>query len=110
MKEYVPDWDKWARYFERVAEKTEKGQVVRIDGSRPTRRIIPIEDPEKKPPRPKEYPIVAVTPVERMNEQIKSEIRRLKALASGKRKPQRGGGRGARSRLKRVGSRDTSGF
>ena len=105
MKDYVPDPEKWARYFDR---KREKGQVT-ILGSQP--RIISIENAKEREPPQQSVQIEAVTPVQRENERVESELRRVGALPTKKRKRQQGGGGVSHvPRLKRLSNNDTSGF
>ena len=109
MKSYVPDPEKWERYFQ---DKCSSPSQMVVHGSRPA--VIPIEDKKPSVPKSEIVSIEAVTPVQRQNERVESELRRIGALATlskerkRKRKNQRGGSAGRK--LKRVSSHDTSGF
>ena len=107
---YVPDPDKWVRYFEDVAS----GKSHRQD-NRP--EVIPIEDIKEWNPEVKQVHIVPVTPVQHMNDRIQSELRRIGALKNSSKlrkkqhekiRAQSGGS--MIKQLKRVSKRDTSGF
>ena len=107
MKTYIPDPEKWARYFDR--DKSKEGIVTH--GYRPG--IIRIEDPKPSKPKSETLRIEAVTPVQQQTERVESELRRLGAIKTKERKrkrqDQRGGGSSDRQ-LKRISARDTSGF
>ena len=107
---YVPDPDKWVRYFEDVAS----GNSHRQD-NRPG--VIPIEDTKAWTPEAKQVHTVPVAPVQHMNDRIKSELRRIGALKTSSKlrkkqheeiRAQSGGS--MIKQLKRVSKRDTSGF
>ena len=110
MKSYVPDPEKWVWYFQDKCSTP--SQMVVVHGSRPA--VIPIEDKKPSLPKSEIVSIEAVTPVQRQNERVESELRRIGALATPskerkrKRDHQRGGSAGPK--LKRVSSQDTSGF
>ena len=109
MKSYVPDPEKWERYFQ---DKCSSPSQMVVHGSRPA--VIPIEDKKPSVPKSEIVSIEVVTPVQRQKERVESELRRIGALATPskerkrKRKNQRGGSAGRK--LKRVSSHDTSGF
>lgn len=108
MKQYVPDREIWARYFDK---KKEPGQITSLGW---TPRIIGIGKvvSKKSTPQTQSVLIEAVTPVQRENERVEGELRRLGSMSTKKRKQQRGGGGGKRKspRLKTVRQHDTSGF
>ena len=85
MKNYVPDPEKWARYF------TNK-QKTRITIGGHKKAVISIEDSPPRVSKPKVLSINAVTPVEQQNERVKSELWRI-----GKQNYQQGGSNHRRS-------------
>lgn len=109
MKTYVPDPEKWVRYFQ---DKCNTPSQMVAHGSQPG--VIPIEDKKPSVPKKEIVSIEAVTPVQRQKERVESELRRIGALETPskerkrKREHQRGGS--AAPKLKRVSSHDTSGF
>ena len=73
MKTYEPDPEKWARYFLRN-DSSSKSQVK--EGQRP--RVIPIENETFNVPNKLEIVrIEAITPVQRQNERVESELLRI---------------------------------
>ena len=102
MKTYVPDPEYWARYFD-------KGNV-------PDKHPAGIEAPTPRGLKSATLHIEAVTPVERENERVESELRRMGAFATPskertrKRREQVGRGGPSDRKLKRISTRDTSGF
>jgi ssDNA-binding replication factor A large subunit len=112
LTKYVPDPEKWARYFIRVAE----GKIEPQTG-RNSKILIVDDDAQPATSRNSTVEIEPVTPVQRMNDRIESELRRIGALkiSSKVRKRQHGETRaqqgGSTSKqLKRVSKWDTSGF
>ena len=75
LTKYVPDPENWARYFEKVSEDKEQSRTWRKGGE-----IISIDTDRPVSAKSKLVRIEAVTPVERIVEQAKSELRRQGVL------------------------------
>lgn len=111
MKAYVPDPEKWVRYFESVAARKTQG-VVQI---KPASRIIPIED--VRPVAAKNTDVVrieAITPLQQLDARVKSELsRNKKRKSSSNTDVEQTGGSGmiqTPRRKRRVARLDVSGF
>lgn len=79
MKTYVPDPEKWVRYFESVAARKTQ-DVIQI---KPKSGIIPIETVQ--PVAAKNSDVVkieAVTPVQQLDARVKSELSRIRKRKS----------------------------
>jgi hypothetical protein len=113
LTKYVPDHEKWARYFTEKAE----GKIEPRTGANSKILIVDEDDTKSVTSRNSAVKIEPVTPVHRMNERIESELRRMGALKSSPRgsnrerkivRRQEGGSN--KKQLKRVSLWDTSGF
>lgn len=111
MKSFVPDREKWANYFLHQTGR-KKQPMVTIT---PRKGIIPIET--NRPGIPKKEDVVkieAITPVQQLEERVKSELERTRKrkLTSDDALEQSGGSTSYHTtRKKRLVSRvDTSGF
>lgn len=79
MKAYVPDPEKWLRYFESVAARKSQG-VKQIE---PVSGIIPIEAVRSGAAKNSEVvKIEAITPVQQLDARVKSELSRIRKRKS----------------------------
>lgn len=111
MKAYVPDPEKWVRYFESVGAHNTQG-VIQL---KPASRIIPIE--AVRPVAAKNSDIVkieAITPLQQLDTRVKSELSRIrKRKSSSNTDVEQTGGSGiiqTPRRKRRVARLDVSGF
>lgn len=104
MKTYVPDREKWAKYFLGIADRKKPDMTI-IKRSKLKRYIKAIDNNESTISQKDLLEIEPITPVQRVVERAEAELKRHRHVSDD---DQSGGGTSRKKR--RIIGRDTSGF